>query len=123
MKNSELFNEVRMAYKGQPLSGKEVKELLSELPYGKTDLFLMALVSTGCIERPRKGQYLFTVHPIHHDLLNKAYSYVRKKNKQYNKPKSVEEPVDEIQKAINLLMATGEYEIYHVEKIIKRTKL
>jgi hypothetical protein len=91
---TEIFNEVRMAYMNQPLTGKEVKTLLSELPYGKTDLFLMALVSTGCIEHPNKGTYVFTTHPIHHDLLDKAFSYVRKKNQQYlknNRQKPVEE--------------------------------
>ena len=129
MKTNEIFNEVRMAYMGQPLTGKEVKTLLSELPYGKTDVFLMALVSTGCIEHPNKGQYIFTSYPIHHDLLDKAFSYVRKKNQQYlknnrKKPtEEVEEPKSEIQKAIDLLLATGEYEIYKIEKVIKKTQI
>jgi hypothetical protein len=126
---TEIFNEVRIAYMNQPLTGKEVKTLLSELPYGKTDLFLMALVSTGCIEHPNKGTYVFTSHPIHHDLLDRAFAYVKKKNKQYlknNRQKSVEEVKDdktEIQKAIDLLIATGEYEIYRVEKIVKKTQI
>jgi hypothetical protein len=126
---TEIFNEVRMAYMNQPLTGKEVKTLLSELPYGKTDLFLMALVSTGCIEHPNKGTYVFTTHPIHYDLLDKAFSYVRKKNQQYlknNRQKPVEEVKEtksEIQKAIDLLLATGEYEIYKVEKVIKKTQI
>lgn len=126
---TEIFNEVRMAYMNQPLTGKEIKTLLSELPYGKTDVFLMALVSTGCIEHPNKGQYVFTSHPIHHDLLDKAFAYVKKKNKQYNdknRKKSVDETVEtksEIQKAIELLVATGEYEIYKIEKVIKKTQI
>lgn len=126
---TEIFNEVRMAYMNQPLTGKEIKTLLSELPYGKTDVFLMALVSTGCIEHPNKGQYVFTSHPIHHDLLDKAFAYVKKKNKQYNdknRKKSVNETVEvksEIQKAIELLIATGEYEIYKIEKVIKKTQI
>lgn len=125
----EIFNEVRMAFAGQPLTGSDVKSALSEIPYGKTDVFLMALVSTGCIEHPAKGQYVFTTHPIHHSLLDKAYEYTRKKNKQYlknNHQKSVEEVKDdktEIQKAIDLLLATGEYEIYKVEKIVKKTQI
>lgn len=129
MKTNEIFNEVRMTYMNQPLTGKEVKTLLSELPYGKTDLFLMALVSTGCIEHPNKGTYMFTSHPVHHDLLDKAFSYVRKKNKQYNdknRKKPVRETVEtksEIQKAIELLVATGEYEIYKIEKVIKKTQI
>ena len=65
-----------MAYMCQPLKANDVKTLLAELPYGKTDVFLMALVSTGCIEHPNKGTYVFTTHPIHHDLLDKAYEYV-----------------------------------------------
>jgi hypothetical protein len=35
----------------------------------------------------------------------------------------VEETKSEIQKAIELLVATGEYEIYHIEKIIKKTQI
>ena len=128
MKTNEIFNEVRMAYMGQPLKANDVKTLLAELPYGKTDVFLMALVSTGCIEHPNKGTYVFTTHPIHHDLLDKAYEYARKKNRQYlkssKKPtEEVEEPKSEIQKAIDLLLATGEYEIYKIEKIIKKTQI
>jgi hypothetical protein len=125
----EIFNEVRMAFAGQPLSGNDVKSALSEIPYGKTDVFLMALVSTGCIEHPAKGQYIFTTHPIHHSLLEKAYEYTRKKNQQYfkNSKKPTEEEVKdnktEIQKAIELLIATGEYEIYRVEKIVKKTQI
>jgi hypothetical protein len=125
----EIFNEVRMAFAGQPLTGKDVKSALSEIPYGKTDVFLMALVSTGCIEHPNKGTYIFTSHPVHHSLLEKAYEYTRKKNRQYlknNRQKTVEEVKEtksEIQKAIDLLLATGEYEIYKVEKIVKKTQI
>lgn len=124
--NIEIFNEVRMAFAGQPLSGKDVKSALAEIPYGKTDVFLMALVSTGCIEHPNKGTYVFTSHPVHHNLLEKAYEYTRKKNKQYNKGrrKSVEEDSKtDIQKAIDLLLSTGDYEVYKIEKIVKRTRL
>ena len=125
----EIFNEVRMTFAGQPLTGSDVKSALSEIPYGKTDVFLMALVSTGCIEHPNKATYVYTTHPIHHNLLEKAYEYTRKKNQQYlknNRKKSVEEVKDdktEIQKAIDLLLATGEYEIYKVEKIVKKTQI
>lgn len=124
--NIEVFNEVRMTFAGQPLSGKDVKSALAEIPYGKTDVFLMALVSTGCIEHPNKGTYVFTSHPVHHNLLEKAYEYTRKKNKQYNKGrrKSVEEDSKtDIQKAIDLLLSTGDYEVYRIEKIVKRTRL
>lgn len=131
MKTNEIFNEVRMAYMGQSLTGGEVKTLLAELPYGKTDLFLMALVSTGCIEHPRKGKYVFTSHPIHHELLDKAFNYVRSKQNTYSKksrkPKQqkTSEEKSDIQKAIDLLLSTGEYEIYRVEKIVtvKKTQL
>lgn len=122
----EIFNEVRMTFAGQPLTGKDVKSALSEIPYGKTDVFLMALVSTGCIEHPNKGTYVFTSHPVHHNLLEKAYEYTRKKNKQYNngRKKSVEEDSKtDIQKAIDLLLSTGDYEVYKIEKIVKRTRL
>lgn len=124
-----IFNEVRMAYMGQPLSGKEINQLLAELPYGKTSLFLSALVANGCIEHLKKGRYQFTTHPIHQDLLNKAFEYARKKAGQYNRKynKRKEQPVveskSEVQKAIDLLLATGEYEIYKVEKVIKKTQI
>ena len=124
--NIEIFNEVRMTFAGQPLTGKDVKSALAEIPYGKTDVFLMALASTGCIEHPNKGTYVFTSHPIHHNLLEKAYEYTRKKNKQYNngRKKSVEEDSKtDIQKAIDLLLSTGDYEVYKIEKIVKRTRL
>lgn len=127
--NIEIFNEVRMTFAGQPLTSKDVKSALAEIPYGKTDVFLMALVSTGCIEHPQKGQYVFTTHPIHHSLLEKAYEYTRKKNQQYfknnrKKPtEEVKETKSEIQKAIDLLVATGEYEIYRIEKIVKKTQI
>lgn len=124
--NIEIFNEVRMTFAGQPLTGKDVKSALAEIPYGKTDVFLMALVSTGCIEHPNKGTYVFTSHPVHHNLLEKAYEYTRKKNKQYNngRRKSVEEDSKtDIQKAIDLLLSTGDYEVYRIEKIVKRTRL
>ena len=123
---TEIFNEVRMAFAGQPLTSSDVKSALSEIPYGKTDVFLMALVSTGCIEHPNKGTYVFTSHPVHHNLLEKAYEYTRKQNKQYNngRKKSVEEdPKTDIQKAIDLLLSTGAYEVYRIEKIVKRTRL
>jgi hypothetical protein len=61
--------------------------------------------------------------------LEKAYEYTRKKNRQYlknNRQKPVEEVKEtksEIQKAIDLLLATGEYEIYKVEKIVKKTQI
>lgn len=131
MKTNEIFNEVRMAYMGQPLTSAEVKTLLSELPYGKTDLFLMALVANGCIEHPKKGQYVFTTHPVHHDLLDKAFNYVRSKANQYNKnckkqtTKESDSEEKKIQDAIALLLSTGCYEIFQVEKVvtIKKTKL
>ncbi len=125
----EIFNEVRMTFAGQPLTGKDVKSALAEIPYGKTDVFLMALASTGCIEHPNKGTYVFTSHPVHHNLLEKAYEYTRKKNRQYlksnrQKPaKEVKDDKTEIQKAIDLLIATGEYEIYRIEKIVKKTQI
>ena len=130
METNKIFNEVRMAYMGQPLSGSEVKTLLSELPYGKTDLLLMALVSTGCIEHPGKGKYVFTTHPIHHELLDKAFDYARNKTRAYSKKskklkqKTSEEKSD-IQKAIDLLLSTGDYEIYKIERIttVKKTQL
>jgi hypothetical protein len=127
MKTNEIFNEVRMAYMGQSLTGSEVKTLLSELPYGKTDLFLMALVATGCIERPEKGKYVFTTHPIHHNLLDQAFNYVRDKQNTYSKKcrQQKSENKSDIQKAIDLLLSTGEYEIFKIEKIVtvKKTQL
>jgi hypothetical protein len=130
---NRIFNEVRMAYQGQPLTCSEVKLLLSELPYSKTDLFLTALVATGCIERPEKGKYIFTSHPIHHSLIERAIAYVKDKQNAYAKKYSdkkkehISQPENksDIQKAIDLLLSTGEYEIYRVEKVVtvKKTQL
>ena len=131
MKTNEIFNEVRMAYMGQPLTGPEVRTLLADLPYGKTSLFLSALVANGCIEHPNKGKYIFSTNPVHHSLLEKAIDYARKKANQYNKKRQDKElpkeapKKDKIQEAIDLLLSTGEYEIFRVEKIttIKKTQL
>ena len=126
METNKIFNEVRMAYMGQPLTGSEVKTLLSELPYGKTDLLLMALVSTGCIEHPGKGKYVFTTHPIHHELLDKAFDYARNKTRAYSKKKlkqKTSEEKSDIQKAIDLLLSTGDYEIYKIERTVKKIQL
>ena len=124
----EIFNEVRMAFVGQPLTSKAVKAALTELPGTKSDLFLTALVKNHCIERPEKGKYVFTSHPIHKDLLSKAYDYIRNKQNEYNRnyrsnKKPVSETKSEIQKAIDLLLATGEYEIYKIEKIVNIKKI
>ena len=65
MKTNEIFNEVRMAYMGQPLTGSEVKTLLSELPYGKTDLFALLIIIKQMIS---KDEFKLLINEINYEL-------------------------------------------------------
>lgn len=125
MEKARIFNEAREAYLNTTLTAKEVKAILSDLPYSKTDLFITVLCENNCIKRISKGKYKFTEDPIHFKLLNKVYDCIRIKNNEYNR-KSHNKKTDkrsDIQKAIDLLLSTGEYEIYHIEKVIKKTQI
>lgn len=125
MEKARIFNEAREAYLDSTLTAKEVKAILSDLPYSKTDLFITVLCENGCIKRISKGKYKFTEDPIHFKLLNKVYDRIRIKNSEYSR-KSHDKKTDtrsEVQKAIDLLLSTGEYEIYHIEKVVKKTQI
>lgn len=128
---NKIFNEARMAYQGQILAAKEVTTLLSDMPNSTNNLFLTVLVKHNAIKRVGKGQYMFTVEPVHHSILEKAMDEIRDRqrtyNKKYNDKKRISksEEKSDIQKAIDLLLSTGEYEVFKVEKIVtvKRTQL
>lgn len=125
MEKAKVFNEAREAYLDSILTAKEVKAILSDLPYSKTDLFITVLCENGCIKRISKGKYKFTEDPVHFKLLNKVYDRIRAKSNEYSR-KSHDRKADtrsEVQKAIDLLLSTGEYEIYHIEKVVKKTQI
>lgn len=127
MINSKIFNEAREAYPNQVLKSKELKILLANMTYGKSDVLIPALANHKCLIRVSKGNYQFPDHPVHHSLIDKAIEQVRTSFNSYSK-KSKNEKKDsrtDIQKAIELLLSTGEYEIYKVEKIvnIKKTQI
>lgn len=128
---NKIFNEARMAYQGQILTAKEVSTLLSDMPNSTNNLFLTVLVKHNAIKHVGKGQYIFTTEPVHHSILEKAMDEIRDRqrayNKKYNDKKRISksEEKSDIQKAIDLLLSTGDYEIFKIEKIttIKRTQL
>ena len=126
MINSKIFNEAREAYSNQILKSKDLKLLLSEMTYGRTDMLIPALARNKCLIRITKGKYQFPDHPIHHNLIGKTIEQIRnsmaaysKKTKEYKEDNSK----TDVQKAIDLLLATGEYEIYHIEKVVKKTQI
>lgn len=127
---NKIFNEARMAYQGQILSTSEITTLLADMPKSNDGLFLTTLVKFGCLTREGKGKYKFTNNPIHITLLNKVMDEIVCKHreysrKHYNKSVKVVEEKSDVQKAIDLLLSTGEYEIYKIEKIVnvKKTQI
>lgn len=126
---NKIFNEARIAYQGQILSAKEISTLLSEMPNSTSNLFITELVKHNAIKRVGKGQYMFTTEPIHRTILEAAMEEIRNRQRKYcktyqNKKRNSENKSD-IQKAIDLLLSTGEYEIFKIEKVttIKKTQL
>ena len=82
---NKIFNEARMAYQGQILTAKEITTLLSDMPNSTNNLFLTVLVKHNAIKRVGKGQYMFTVEPVHHSILEKAMDEIRDRQRTYNK--------------------------------------
>jgi hypothetical protein len=68
---------------------------------------------------------------VHHLVLERAMDEIRERqrtyNKKYNDKKRISksENKSDIQKAVDLLLSTGEYEIFKIEKIVtvKKTQL
>lgn len=129
---NKIFNEARMAYYGQVLSTKEMLTLLADMPNSKNGLFLTVLVKHNAIKRISKGQYMFAPEPVHHSILEAAMNELRARQNEYgrtynNKKKKqpIAEEKSDIQKAIDLLLSTGDYEIFKIEKIVtvKKTQL
>jgi len=126
---NRIFNEARMAYQGQILTAKEMATLLSDMPNSTSTLFITVLVKHNALKRVGKGQYMFPATPVHHLLLEKAMDEIRERqrgySKKYNDKKHAKSEKSDIQKAIKLLLSTGEYEVFKVEKVvtIKRTQL
>lgn len=128
---NKIFNEARLAYQGKVLTTSEITTLLAEMPCSKSGLFITELVSNHALKRVKKGHYMFPEFPVHLNVLEKVISNIRKRQNGYEKKylaKKKDKTVsssNEVQKAIDLLLSTGEYEIFRIEKIvtIKRTQL
>jgi hypothetical protein len=127
---NKIFNEARMAYQGQILSTSEITTLLAEMPKSHDSLFLSTLVKFGALDKKGKSKYTFTSTPVHINILTKVIEEISHRRSEYSKKynkKNVKtsETKSDVQKAIELLLATGEYEIYKIEKTvnIKKTQV
>lgn len=127
---NKIFNEARIAYQGQILSTSEITTLLAEMPKSNDSLFLSTLVRFGALNKKGKSKYMFTSTPVHINILTKAIEEIAHRrceySKKYNKNHiKTSETKSDVQKAIELLLATGEYEVYKIEKIInvKKTQI
>ena len=127
---NKIFNEARMAYQGQILSTGEITALLAEMPKSHDSLFLSTLVKFGALDKKGKSKYTFTSTPVHINILTKVIEEISHRRSEYSKKYSkknvkTSETKSDVQKAIELLLATGEYEIYKIEKVvnIKKTQV
>lgn len=127
---NKIFNEARMAYQGQILSTNEITTLLAEMPKSHDSLFLSTLVKFGALDKKGKSKYTFTSTPVHINILTKVIEEISHRRSEYSKKynkKNVKtsETKSDVQKAIELLLATGEYEIYKIEKVVnvKKTQI
>lgn len=127
---NKIFNEARMAYQGQILSTNEITTLLAEMPKSHDSLFLSTLVKFGALDKKGKSKYTFTSTPVHINILTKVVEEISHRRSEYSKKynkKNVKtsETKSDVQKAIELLLATGEYEIYKIEKVVnvKKTQI
>ena len=125
MENCEIMNKLREIYNETALTTKEMKILLDDLPYSKTDMLVPALIKEGALIRIKKGWVKFPPYIIHHDRIDRAIANIRKNINKYaaNWRIKHKDTRSDIQKAIDLLLSTGEYEIYHVEKVVKKTQI
>lgn len=122
----EAFNMLRLNNQGKELNKSELKEQLNKILKGKTsDVYITAYVNNNCIHRIEKGIYKFPSVPVHINNLERAFEYAKKKQNEYNRKSysNKQTPEADIQKAINLLLSTGRYEIFELETIIKKTKI
>lgn len=125
MEHCEIMNQLRTVYGETVLSTKDMKILLSDLPYSKTDMLIPALIREGALIRVKKGWVKFPSYIIHHDRIDRAIENIRKNVNKYaaNQRVKHKDIRSNIQKAIDLLLSTGEYEIYHIEKVVKKTQI
>lgn len=119
------MNKLREVYSETALTTKEMKILLEDLPYSKTDMLIPALIKEGALVRIKKGWVKFPPYIIHHDRIDRAIANIRKNVNKYaaNKRIKQQDTRSETQRAIDFLLSTGEYEIYKIEKIIKKTQI
>lgn len=126
---TELFNTIRMGFCGMDLTRNDVKAALKDLPQSQQDLFLSMIVKHNMIKRVKVGVYQFGNTPVHYSVMDAMYKELNDVQKSYQnksaEKKHQNDVKSEIEKAIDLLLATGEYEIYHIEKIVnvKKTQI
>lgn len=125
MENCEIMNKLREVYTETALTTKEMKILLDELPYSKTNMLIPALIKEGALVRIKKGWVKFPPYIIHHDRIDRAIASIKKNVNKYaaNQRVKQKDTRSEVQRAIDFLLSTGEYEIYKIEKIIKKTQI
>lgn len=111
------FNEVRANNEFKSFTFKEMRKKLGEArtPYQRVDL----LVKLGAIKNPKRGEYVFPSNPVHISLMSKYYELAYSSGDTKNK--KITQDSDNIKKAIDLLLATGEYKI--LKKAVKWEEL
>lgn len=118
--NMEM-NLARLANAGKVLTEKEMREVLKELPYHNHGSFIKALIVYDCIEKLSKDQFKFTDKPVYKEKLKSALEYLQEKQRKYNT--ALQSKKAKIQKAIELLLSTGQYEIYRIEEVVTINKI
>lgn len=109
------FNEVRANNEFKSFTFKEMRKKLGEArtPYQRVDF----LVQLGAIKSPKRGEYVFPSTPVHISVMTKYYEMAYKAGDV----KKITRDSDDIKKAIDLLLATGEYKI--LKKAVKWEEL
>lgn len=126
---NKIFNEARIACQGQILSTSEIIARLAEMPKSNDTLFLSTLVKFGALNKKGKNKYVFTSTPVHVNVLTKVIEDISHRRSEYSKKSYSKknnlksENKSDVQKAIELLLETGEYEIYKIEKIVNIKKI
>lgn len=116
---------LRINNQGKILNKNELKNELGKI-LPNSDVYILAYVNTGCVIRECKGSYRFPNSPIHIQTLEKAFKYAKDKQRSYDKKnKSCNKKADNvaIQRAIDLLLLTGDYEIFKIERTVRKVQL
>ena len=123
MTTNEIYNQARIENAGIVLCKEELKRALKSMPcLSNFNLIITELIKHNALFRVAKGLYKFPDYPVHKNVLDSVYEMIRSKQREYckryyNKKVGKE---SKIEKAIKLLLATGEYEIYKISIIKKK---